>query len=83
MEASLIKIGNSMCVIIPKHFLKETGMSNKVEIKIVEHGLFISPLNEMPRQGWQEKFAKSGTANKDIEFVDSNLNSWDEDGWTW
>jgi antitoxin MazE len=44
MKASIITIGNSKGIRIPKPLLEESGLSGDVELKIVKGGIKIMPL---------------------------------------
>lgn len=79
MQNKLVKIGNSMCVRIPKQFLKEAGIDSEIEMKLLSDGILISP--SVKRQGWEKKFTNE-VKNDDITFVDGNLNSNDHE-WEW
>ena len=53
---TLIKIGNSQGVRIPKAIIEQAQLSNKkLEFKIIDDGLLIQPVKK-PRQGWKEQF---------------------------
>ena len=83
MQASIIKIGNSKGVIIPKQFLKELG-SEKVEIKYKDGGIFISPLEDEPRKGWNEAFKNAVMdSNSEEDFFEGTENDFDREEWTW
>ena len=44
MKASIITIGNSKGVRIPKPLLEESGLVKDVEIKLTKNGLTITPI---------------------------------------
>jgi antitoxin component of MazEF toxin-antitoxin module len=46
MQSTIIQIGNSRGVRIPKVILEESGIDTDVEIKLVKGGLKISPLKK-------------------------------------
>lgn len=80
---SLIKIGNSKGVRIPKAIIEQAGLENKdLTFKVVDEGLLIQPVKK-PRQGWKELFdrASKETDQVDREWLDAPLIS-DED-WEW
>lgn len=85
METSLIKIGNSQGLIIPKRMLNKLGVKQKLEIEIRDGGLFIVPVNDNPRKGWAEAFAKAVKTGHQIEGdpFDSIENEFDREEWTW
>lgn len=82
MQTSIIKIGNSKGVIIPKSLLAD--FSGKVEIKQENGGLFIYPVKEESRKGWDILF-KEATKDNQVEgdlFVGVK-NDFDKEEWTW
>ena len=46
MKASIITIGNSKGIRIPKPILEESGLIDDVEIKIIKDGLKITPVKK-------------------------------------
>lgn len=67
--ATLIKIGNSQGVRIPKAIIEQASLENKeLEFKVVEEGLLIQAIRE-PRKGWKEKFDQAHTI-EDADAVD-------------
>jgi len=83
--ATLIRIGNSQGVRIPKAIIEQAQLNDKdLEFKIVDEGLLIQPVKK-PRQGWKEQFAKSLQSKESIKIDQEWLNaplSSDED-WEW
>lgn len=82
---TLIRIGNSQGVRIPKTIIEHARLNNKeLEFKIIDNGLLIQPVNN-PRQGWKKQFEKAQLINDtneiDREWLDAPLV---EDGeWEW
>ena len=50
MRATIIQIGNSRGIRIPKVMLEESGLENDVDIKVTPSGLKITPLKEKKRE---------------------------------
>ncbi len=83
--ATLIRIGNSQGVRIPKAIIEQAQLEDKeLRFKVIEDGLLIQPLKK-PRDGWKEAFDKAlqfrESGEKDQEWLDAPLSS-DED-WEW
>ncbi len=83
--ATLIKIGNSQGVRIPKAIIEQAKLSDKkLEFKVIEDGLLIQPVKK-PRQGWKEQFDKASklteSAFSDQEWLDAPLADTEE--WEW
>lgn len=82
MRASIIKIGNSQGVRIPKPIIEQCGFNNEVELEVLNHELVIKPLKH-PRQNWESAFMAMA-ANGDDNLMDSTtLTEWDEEEWEW
>ena len=82
---TLIRIGNSQGVRIPKAIIEQAQLSNKnLEFKIVEDGLLIQTVKKT-RQGWKEQFDKAVQLQKsdylDQEWLDVSLS--DIEDWEW
>jgi antitoxin MazE len=84
MRASIIKIGNSQGVRIPKPLLDQTGIKDDVELEVEKSQIIIRPISS-PRAGWDNAF-KSMSQNNDDDLLDGNeviSHSWDEQEWQW
>ena len=85
METTIVKIGNSRGLIIPKKLLSTFGEANKVEIQEKDGGLVITPLVEnKARSNWEQIFADAiakGFAPED-DVIDIE-NDFDKKDWTW
>jgi antitoxin MazE len=82
---TLIPIGNSQGIRIPKAIIEQARLANKeLEFKIVDNGLLIQ-LAEKPRQGWKKQFEKILSAKEgdviDKEWLDAPLVENEE--WEW
>jgi antitoxin MazE len=84
MKTSIIQIGNSQGIRIPKLFLEQSRLGKEVELEVHKERIIIRSASR-PRHGWAKKFrsmAKSG----DDRMVDPDLtghSSWDKDEWHW
>ena len=83
VKTSIVKIGNSRGIRIPKVLLEQTGMTEQVEIEARAHQLVLRPIVKSARQGWDEKFRQMAS-NEDDALLDENIPSqWDEEEWQW
>jgi antitoxin MazE len=88
MEAdmtTLIRIGNSQGVRIPKAIIEQAQLEDKeLVFKISDDGLLIQPLHQ-PRKGWKKKFDQivkiKGAEQIDQEWLDAPLT--DNEDWEW
>ena len=84
MRTSIIRIGNSQGIRIPKVLLQQSHLGTEVELDVEDEKIVIRSASH-PRQGWGEKFrlmAESG----DDKMIDENLSiqtDWDKEEWQW
>ncbi len=82
---TLIRIGNSQGVRIPKAIIEQAQLSDKdLELKVVDEGLLIQSVKK-PRQDWKKQFDKAIQLQKsdysDQEWLDAPLADTEE--WEW
>lgn len=82
---TLIRIGNSQGVRIPKAIIEQAQLNDReLEFKIIDDGLLIQPLKK-PRQGWKKQFEKAqlvDNANEiNKEWLDAPLV--EDEEWEW
>ena len=80
MEISIIPIGNSKGIRLPKTLLEKYNITDKLEL-ILEKGYMILKPKSEPRKGWEKAF-KQMHENGDDQllipdvFEDENLEEW-------
>ncbi len=57
MKTKIVRIGNSRGVRIPKPLLKEAGLEDDVELRVIDSGIVIEKVSA-PRMGWAEAAAE-------------------------
>ena len=82
---TLIRIGNSQGVRIPKAIIEQAQLSDKdLEFKVIEDGLLIQPVKKT-RQGWKKQFDEAiqsqVSGHNDQEWLDAPLV--DTEDWEW
>ena len=84
MRASIVRIGNSQGIRIPKVVLEQTRLHGEVDLEVKDEKIIISPLKK-PRQDWDRQF-KLMAERGDDKLIDSevmSLTSFDEEEWEW
>lgn len=81
MKASIIKIGNSRGIRLPKPIIEQCGLEKEVELEVRRNEIVIRPLRK-PRQGWEEKFKAMAEQGND-KLIEFPLTEWEEDEWEW
>lgn len=82
MKASLVQIGNSRGVRIPKAFLEQAGLRDEIEIEVRGSQVVIRPANH-PRAGWDESFATMAARGDDALLDTLGPSKWDKTEWVW
>jgi antitoxin MazE len=82
---TLIRIGNSQGVRIPKAIIEQAQLDEKeLTFKVIENGLLIQPVKK-PRQGWREQFESALHSQEsggiDHEWLNAPLV--DDEDWEW
>ncbi|WP_428770156.1 AbrB/MazE/SpoVT family DNA-binding domain-containing protein [Treponema sp. HNW] len=79
MLVSLIPIGNSRGIRLPKIVLDRLSVKDKMEMEVTEKGIMLSPVKDPPRQGWARAFCDMHRNREDIleEIPDSGAFEWE------
>lgn len=84
MKASIVKIGNSRNIQIPKRIYDQCGFENEVYMEVHEHELIIRSTHA-PREGWSDAYKAMAQNGDDIllDFVAKSHLMWDDNEWEW
>jgi len=82
MKVTIIQIGNSRGIRIPKPILKQCKLQDEVELEIHNNELVIRSLHS-PREGWEKKFATMAVKGDDVLLDKEFQSKWDEEEWQW
>jgi len=83
MKTTLISIGNSRGVRIPKPFIEQCGLAEQVEMDVRDRMILIhSPCQ--PRAGWGAAFERMARLGDDkLLDPDAGTTRWDDEDWQW
>lgn len=85
MITKVVKIGNSRGIRIPKSVIKDSGLTDDVELEIGDGQIIIKSLSTN-RVNWDSAFKKMAI-NKDDVLMEPktqyNASSWDKEEWDW
>jgi antitoxin MazE len=84
MKASIVRIGNSQGIRIPKVVLEQTQLKGEVELEVRDQQILIRAVRK-PRQDWGRKFRLMAEKGDD-RLLDSHVvgqTSWDKEEWQW
>ncbi|MCD4707140.1 MAG: AbrB/MazE/SpoVT family DNA-binding domain-containing protein [Candidatus Sabulitectum sp.] len=84
LHATIIKIGNSRGIRIPKPVIEQCGFHTEVEIEVHDHHLIIRSVDH-PRAAWSTSFAGMSEYGDDklLEQVAEPGPNWDTEEWEW
>jgi antitoxin MazE len=80
MLVSVIPIGNSRGIRIPKNIITELNIEDKVEMEVQDNEIVIRRIGKRPRQGWDELFSKMHKLSEDKLLVSDIL---ENDSFEW
>ena len=80
MEISIIKIGNSKGLRLPKNILEKYNISDKIELILEKGHIVLKPINE-PRKGWDKAFKRMNKEGDDQLFIDDVFEDENFDEW--
>ncbi|HKI44369.1 MAG TPA: AbrB/MazE/SpoVT family DNA-binding domain-containing protein [Balneolales bacterium] len=85
MKTKLIRIGNSQGVRIPKPLIKESGLSEEIEMILRDNEIVLRSA-ERTRKNWDQSF-KEMAKKGDDQLIDQEEveqpREWDQTEWTW
>ena len=82
MLVSVVQIGNSRGIRLPKNILRELNIEDEVEMIAHNDVLLIKSVERKPRKGWDEAFAKMSKNKEDKLLMPENIDS-EDSGWVW
>jgi antitoxin MazE len=82
MRSELVQIGNSRGVRIPKAFLEQAGLRDKIDIEVRGSRVIIAAADH-PRAGWEQAFAAMAERGDDEPLDAAPPTRWDKTEWEW
>jgi len=81
MIISIVPIGNSKGIRIPKNVIDQLNIEDKVELEVHENEILIKPVERKPREGWKAAFTLMNANNEDTlllpDSIESNSFEWE------
>jgi antitoxin MazE len=81
MELSIIQIGNSKGIRLPKTLIEKYNIKEKVEL-ILEKGYLILKPIATPRKGWEESFKEMNERGEDQLLIDDVFEEENHEQWS-
>lgn len=82
MKTSIVQIGNSKGIRIPKTVLAECHIEDEVDLQIEDNKIIITPYKNKPRIGWEDQF-KAMAERKEDQLLVSDSVDLDAKDWEW
>jgi len=82
MILSVVPIGNSKGIRIPKAILQQCNIQEKVLLQVEDGKIIIAPTSETPRQNWDDAFTEMHSNQDDQLLVPDSLDLQTVD-WEW
>jgi antitoxin MazE len=82
MLVSIVPIGNSKGIRLPKSVLDECEISDKLELKVQEKEIILTPVHKKTRENWANEF-KNMAKEKDDSLIINDSIDLEMDNWEW
>jgi len=82
MKATLIQIGNSRGIRIPKPVIEQCGFEEQVDLQMRGHELVVRPVLPV-RSGWKQAFSEMSMNNDDVMLDETPATAWELKEWEW
>ncbi|MBM9548926.1 AbrB/MazE/SpoVT family DNA-binding domain-containing protein [Leptospira sp. 201903074] len=82
MKTSIVQIGNSKGIRIPKTVLAECHIEDEVDLQIEDNKITITPYKNKPRLGWEDQFKAMAERKEDQLLVPDSVDL-DSKDWEW
>jgi antitoxin MazE len=82
MIVSIVAIGNSKGIRIPKTILEQCKIDKEVELAVEEGKIVIEPIKKTPRKNWDKAFKEMKKNEEDKLAIDDSIDL-EMDDWKW
>ncbi len=79
MLVSLVQVGNSKGIRLPKSILDQCQIEDKLEMEVTNNEIILKPIKNKPRAGWAEKYKAMNEMKEDKKLIDDGLDLSDRD----
>ncbi len=80
MRVSVVPIGNSRGIRLPKAILEQLHISDQLELEVENKQIILRPINRNPRSGWEEALQKMNKNQEDKLLIPETGT---EEGFDW
>ena len=82
MIISIIAIGNSKGIRLPKSVLEQLNISDKVEMEVENQQIILKPVEKKTREGWDKAFQEMHNRKEDALVLQEESNEYTFE-WEW
>ena len=82
MKATIVPIGNSRGIRIPKLILEQCHMDHEVLVEVEDDTIILRPIKHKPRKNWEKSFMRMKKNQDDQLMIDDAVGLEMED-WEW
>jgi antitoxin MazE len=82
MKVSIISVGNSKGVRIPKSVLEQCHFHDEAELEVENNKIVLKPLKKKVREGWAKAFKVMHERAEDAPLLDDSLDV-EMKNWEW
>lgn len=82
MKVSVVPIGNSKGIRIPKAILLQCHIKECVNLEVEDEHIVLMPYQENPREGWENDFERMHK-NKDDQLIMNDNIDLEMENWVW
>jgi len=75
MLISVVPIGNSKGIRLPKTILDQLNIVDTLDLEVENQQIILKPIVNVPRKGWEKAFIQMHELNEDIVLVNDSSNS--------
>ncbi len=82
MLVSVVAIGNSKGIRIPKAILEQCDIRDQIELEVRDGRIVLEPVRDTPRKNWAEAFRQMAGNREDELLIPDELEI-DAEDWEW
>ena len=82
MKVSVVPIGNSKGIRLPKAILEQLQVSDQMELEVENQQIILRPINKKPRSGWEESLREMNK-NQEDELLIPETGTEEVFDWEW
>ena len=73
MKVSVVPIGNSRGIRLPKAILKQLDIRDQLEMQVEHREIILRPIPSNPRSGWEERLREMSVNHDDELLIPENM----------